>query len=147
MGMLSSFISSLAGFITALLIMVSGVWSSGLKSTSLVSQAYGTVFGTLGNWIVMILSVSFGIGVLVTYSYISKEAWLFLTKKRYGWLFGILFCLTAFAGPLINVNRVWYLVEIASALMIFLNLFGVLWLIPVIRSGIKRHTENKQTNI
>ncbi len=139
MGMLSSFISSLSCFITALLIMVSGVWNSGLTSTALASKAFGTVFGLTGNWVVMILSISFGIGVLVTYSYITREAWLFLTKQRYNWAFNLLFCMMAFAGPLIDVKRVWSLVEIASDLMIFLNLFGIVMLIPVIRRGIKTY--------
>ena len=143
MGMLSSFISSFACFITALLLVVSGVWNSGLQSTALVSQAFGTVFGSLGNWIVMILSISFGIGVLVTYSYVTREAWLFLTKKRYNWLFCIIFSLVAFAGPLIHVERVMSLVEISSDLMVFLNLFAILMLLPVIRAGVKTFVMKK----
>ena len=136
MGMLSSFISSIACVVMGLLIVTSGVWNSGQTSSALASQAFESVFGNLGNWIVMVLSISFGIGVLVTYSYITKEAWLFLTKNKYANFFNLIFCLIAFAGPFIPVAKVWDLVELSSALMIFLNLFGVMWLLPIIRKGV-----------
>jgi len=139
MGMLSSFISSLACFVTGLLIVVTGVWNSGLIGTELASQAFETVFGGLGNWIVMLLSISFGMGVLVTYSYITREAWLFLTKGKYANLFGLIYCLIAFAGPLIDVKNVWSLIAISSTLMIFLNLAGILKLLPMIKKGLAEY--------
>jgi len=143
MGMLSSFISSMACVITGLLIVVSGVWNSGATSSELTSKSFETVFGSLGHWIVMILSISFGMGVLVTYSYTAREAWLFLTKGRFIILFGFLFSFIAFVGPLIDVNDVWFLVGASTGLLVCLNLAGILKLLPIIRAGI---THEQQKN-
>ncbi|TET06698.1 sodium:alanine symporter family protein [Candidatus Dependentiae bacterium] len=147
MGMLSSFISSTVCIMVALCIVVSGAWQTSFKSTELTSHAFETVFGNLGNWIVMILSISFGLGVLATYCYITSEAWLFLTKKRYLTVFGILYCITAFTGPLLTVENVFFLVEISTASLIFINLFGILLLLPIIRKGITEFdTEQQKKN-
>jgi AGCS family alanine or glycine:cation symporter len=136
MGMLSSLISSAVCIMVALCIVVTGAWETFFKSTELTSHAFETVFGNLGNWIVMILSVSFGLGVLATYCYITSEAWLFLTKKRYLKLFGILYCITAFIGPLLAVEKVFFLVEISTDSLILINLFGILVLLPIVRKGL-----------
>ena len=61
----------------------SGVWNNGLDSTALTIAAFDTVFGVYGGWIVSFLSVSFGFGVLVSYAYIVRAAWLFLTNNRF----------------------------------------------------------------
>jgi len=147
MGMLSAFISSMACFMTGLCIIASGVWNSGQQSSALASQAFETIFGGLGNWIVMILSISFGMGVLVAYSYITREAWLFLTRGRYIVLFGFTFCFIAFLGPLINVSNVWFLVATATGLLIGLNLAGIIWLLPIIRQGIKNFAAKESEKI
>ena len=137
MGMLTSFITSLVCFITGLCIIASGVWNSGANGAKLTSQAFATVFGNSGNWIVMILSISFGIGVTVTYAYITREAWLFLTKGRYVLAFGIAYSLLALLGALIDVEKLWSIIEIICALMVLINLLGGLLLLPLIRKGVK----------
>ena len=80
MGMVSTFISTCIGFIVALCIVASGVWDTGLTSTALTIAAFDTVFGTYGGWIVSFLAVSFGFGVMVSYAYVVRSAWMFLTQ-------------------------------------------------------------------
>jgi AGCS family alanine or glycine:cation symporter len=133
MGMISTFISTCIGFIVALCIVVSGVWNSGLNSTALTIAAFDTVFGMYGGWIVSFLSISFGLGVMVSYAYIVRSAWLFVTKNRYAHLFMIVYSLSAFGGALASVNLVWYLADIILVIMLLINLYGLLMLLPKIR--------------
>ncbi len=136
MSMLSTFISTLVCFMVALCIVVTGVWHSGLTSTPLTIAAFDTVFGAYGGWIVSFLAVSFGIGVQVAHAYISREAWLFLTKGKFVAVHGFLYCATAFAGALINIHALSLICDLVNAGMLIINLFGIVYLIPMIRKGI-----------
>jgi AGCS family alanine or glycine:cation symporter len=133
MGMVSTFLSTCTGFIVALCIVVSGVWDSGLNSTALTIASFETVFGQYGGWIVSFLSVSFGFGVLVSYAYIARVVWFFLTNNRFPIGFIAVYSLCTLAGALSSVNLVWDLINIAVAGTLFINLFGLLMLLPKVR--------------
>jgi len=134
--MLSAFISTTVCFLVALCIVASGVWNSGLTSTPLTIAAFQTVFGSLGGWIVTFLSVSFGMGVMVVFAYLAREAWYFLTGGKYTQLFNVLYCAIAFGGAFINVHVLWAVCDVVNAVMLLINLFGILYLIPVIQKGL-----------
>jgi alanine or glycine:cation symporter, AGCS family len=140
MSMLSTFISTLVCFIIALCILVSNVLPAGLTAGEygmpLTIAAFNSVFGEFGGWIVTFLSISFGAGVLVSYAYITKEVWLFLTGGRFPMLFSIIYCAVAFIAALVKSKTVWDLGDIIVALMLFINLYGMVCLIPVIRRAL-----------
>lgn len=139
--MLSTFISTLVCFIIALCIVVSGVWSNGLTSTALTISSFATVFGSFGGWVVSFLSISFGIGVLVAYAYITREAWLSVTKGRFAHVFPPLFCAVVFAGALISVDFVFYFADLINGGMLFINLFGIAYLLPVIIKSVRNFSK------
>lgn len=136
MGMTSTFISTCVSFIVALCIVVSGVWGSGLDSTALTIASFDTVFGAYGGWIVSFLSVSFGFGVLVSYAYVVRSVWLFVTHNRFSALFTIVYSLCAFAGALAAIELVWDLCNLAIAGVLFINLYGLLMLLPKIKTDL-----------
>ncbi len=134
--MLSTFISTLVCFILALCIVASGVWNNGLTSTALTISSFSTVFGWLGGWMVSFLSITFGIGVLVSYAYITKEAWISISRGKFTREFTIVYCLCVFAGALLNVELVFALADYTNAGMLAINLFGILYLLPKIMHGL-----------
>lgn len=133
MGMISTFISTCIGFIVALCIVVSGAWDSGLNSTALTIAAFDTVFGIYGGWIVSFLAISFGLGVIVSYAYVVRSAWLFVTKNRFQNAFVVAYAFGVFGGSLAAVEMVWDLAAIILAIMLLINLYGLLMLLPKIR--------------
>ena len=136
LAMLSTFISTVVCFIVALCIVVSGVWSSGLTSTSLTIAAFQTVFGSFGGYAVSFLSVTFGAGVLVAYAYIALECWLFMTGGRFTMLFNILYCACACGGALIDARMLWAICDIPQTIMLGINLFALIYLLPIIRKNV-----------
>lgn len=134
MGMVSTFISTCIGFIIALCIVVSGVWSSGLNSTALTIAAFDTLFGVYGGWIVSFLSISFGFGVMVSYAYVVRSAWMFVTNNRFAYGFMAVYSLCAFGGALATVDLVWYLADIIIAIMLLINLYGLIMLLPKVKT-------------
>lgn len=133
MSMLSSFISICVCFLIGLCIVASGVWHSGETSTALTIASYSTVFGHYGGWLVSFLSVTFGIGVLVPYAYITREAWLLLTGGRYVFVFIVLYSLVSFGGVLVRVDAVWAISDLIMAGMLFINLFAILYFLPLMK--------------
>jgi len=137
MAMISTFVSTVVSFIVGLCIVVSGVWGSGLNSTALTIASFNTVFGSLGGWIVSFLSVTFGIGVLISYVYIARVVWLSITSGRYASFFPLFYVGAAFVGAVVDVPLVWYTAEVTCGVMLILNLFAIVYLIPIIREGLR----------
>ncbi|HEX4068645.1 MAG TPA: alanine:cation symporter family protein, partial [Candidatus Babeliales bacterium] len=133
MGMVSTFISTCLGFVVALCIVVSGAWNSGLNSTALTVASFDTVFGIYGGWIVSFLAMSFGLGVLVSYAYVVRSAWLFVTNNRFESGFIALYSLGVLVGSVAAIDLVWDLAGIILAIMLLINLYGLLMLLPKIR--------------
>lgn len=137
MAMISTFVSTIVSFIVALCIVVSGVWNSQLTGTALTIASFNTVFGSFGGWLVSFLSITFGVGVLISYVYIARVVWLSLTGGRYESFFTLFYVGAAFAGALADVPVVWYIAEVTCSVMLFLNLFAIVYLIPVITKGLR----------
>jgi alanine or glycine:cation symporter, AGCS family len=144
LSMLSVFISAnLVCFVIALIIIMSGVWNNGQTSLDLTISAYETVFGASGGWIVTVLAVIFGIGVLVAYAYITRACWLFITNGRWSRAFDILFCACTFFGAMTHVEFVWNASDLINAGLLLTNLFGIIWLLPIIRKELKLYQVSK----
>jgi alanine or glycine:cation symporter, AGCS family len=133
MSMLSSFISTVVCCIVALCIIASGVWDSGLQSTALTVAAFNTVFGSFGGWIVSFLSMTFGVGVIVSYAYLTREFWFYITNRRYETVFALLYCVIGFCAVFVEPTVLWSFVDIPNAAMLLINLFGIVYLLPLIR--------------
>jgi len=142
MGMISTFISTCIGLIVALCIVASGAWNSGLNSTALTIAAFETVFGVYGGWIVSFLAVSFGFGVMVSYAYVVRSAWMFLTNNRFPMIFNAAYSLCALAGAVAAVDFVWDLAGIIIALMLYINMYGLLVLLPKVKENLPSQLRN-----
>lgn len=142
LAMLSTFISALVAFVVGLCIVASGVWASGATSTALTIEAFNTVFGVYGGWIVTFLSTTFGLGVMIAYAYLTRMVWMYLTNGRFEAAFGVIYTLSASLGALMSmrpgdVGAVWNLSNIVMAGMFAINLFAIAYLLPAIVTRIK----------
>lgn len=134
MSMASTFICNyLVCFSVALLVIASGVWNNGEQSLALTISAFSTVFGGYAPWLVTFISASFGLGVLVACTFIGKQCFLFLSGGKAVWLYYALYLLITFVGTLARVDLVWNSIDVVNAAMLVINLFGILWLLPIAR--------------
>lgn len=130
MSMASTFLSVLVCFLMMLAFLVTGVWDSGLTSTPLVMATYGSLFGVFGSAVATLLSVLFGIGVLVAYAFVGLEAWMLLTGGRWKNIYFAIYCSMAIVGSLSSVELVWGMIDIIAAGLIITNLYGLTFLLP-----------------
>lgn len=137
MSMLGAFISTyIVCFMVALCIIVSGVWDNGLSSTALTISAFNTVFGMYGGWVVTFCAASFGLGVMVSFAFIVHECWVFLTRGRFNKMAYLIYAAVTFGGTLAKVDLIWNTNDIVNGLMLLINLYGMVWFLPVIKESL-----------
>lgn len=129
-------------FLVALCLLASGVWNSGATSAALVIAAYETVFGKIGSWIILVLVINFAMSVLVASAYNGRQCWNFLFSGKYSYMFPILYSAIAFCGTWMKVPLAWSLSSFISAVLLAVNIVGLLWSLPVIKKELKAYTTN-----
>ena len=135
--MLSTFLSNnVAGMMVAIALVASGVWNKGSDGAPMVIEAYQTVFGHWGGWIVTFLTIPFGIGVFISYGYVSRQCWLYLTNKRWSGIFPYIFATTSCLGAIAPIQVVWNALYIALAALLIINLSALVYYIPYMRKQI-----------
>jgi AGCS family alanine or glycine:cation symporter len=115
---------------TALVVTITGVWSSGETSTELVASAFNSSIPVAGGWIVAVSSFLFGYSNLVGWSYYGELCFRYLfgpgIVKPYAWTY----CGLIFVGAISQVQTVWDYADTMNGLQIFPNLFAIIILAP-----------------
>jgi len=127
----------------ALALLSTGVWNNGETSSALVVSAYETVFGSFGGWIISFLTINFGISVLVSYAYLGKVCWNFLTGGKFSYLFPVVYAAAAFFGTYMTVGIIWKLADIVNAGLLIVNIIGLLWFVATIRKGLRDYESQR----
>ncbi|VAX24084.1 Sodium/glycine symporter GlyP [hydrothermal vent metagenome] len=129
---------------TALVIICSGVWDSGLNGASLTTKAFSTALNSgYGGIIVSLSLVFFAYSSLLGWSYYGERALESLVGIKGSTPYKVLFCVLIVVGAVSKLDVVWLFSDIANALMAFPNLIGLLALSPVIVAETKRYLEKQ----
>ena len=117
---------------TALVIISTGLWSSGLRDAPLTSAAFEAGFSG-GRYVVTFAIVLFAYSTAISWSYYGDRAAGYLFGKRVILPFRIVYCVILFLGAIAGttagwITTVWAYADIANLLMAFPNLLA-LWLL------------------
>lgn len=112
---------------TGLVIVVSGVWTSGETSTALTAAAFGSVL-PLGESIVALSSLLFGLSTVFVGCYYREQILQFLFGMRFAHAYRYLYVALVFCGAMFTVEFVWSITLTLIALMAIPNLIGVVLL-------------------
>jgi AGCS family alanine or glycine:cation symporter len=130
-------VSCVTSSISALTILVSGVWKSGLTSTAAVAAAFGTAIPVVGGWIVAFCAFLFGYTTLVGWAYYGEQFLEYLfgprLTKPYRWTY----CGLIVFGATSKVDLVWAWGDLMNGLQIFPNMVGVLGLSGVVAATLR----------
>ena len=121
--------------VTALVILVSGVWQPGspkaLTGTSLTAAAFSSVLGPAGSWTVSLCLLLFAFSSIRGWSYYGQQCLRYLAgDDRLLPLYRALFLLCIPLGAVWENAVVWELVDLCNALMALPNLVGLIVLAP-----------------
>jgi AGCS family alanine or glycine:cation symporter len=134
-------VSFVTSTISALTILTSGAWRSGLTSTAAVAHAFNSVVPTWGGWVVALCAFLFGFTTLTGWAYYGEQFLTYIAGPRvvvpYRWLYCLLVVLGASAKP----DLIWAWGDLMNGLQVFPNLLGLFLLVPVVARVAARRTE------
>jgi AGCS family alanine or glycine:cation symporter len=131
-------VSFVTSSISALTILVSGVWQSGQSSTAVVAQAFDTAMPVVGGWIVAFCAFLFGYTTLIGWAYYGEQFFEYIlgvrVTKPYRWIY----CGLIVFGATSRVETVWAWGDLMNALQVFPNVIGLIALSGVVAATARR---------
>ena len=134
-------VSFVTSSISALTILVSGVWDSGLNSTALVAQAFESSM-PFGGMLVAFCALLFGYTTLIGWGYYGEQYLGFLFGDRIIMPYRWIYCGLVVLGAMTKVELVWAWGDLMNGLQIFPNLIGVLGLSGVVAALLRDRSDS-----
>jgi AGCS family alanine or glycine:cation symporter len=145
--MFGVFIDTLVGTLTAFIILITGVWSTGETSTALTTAAFAQTFGRSGIYFVFAASFLFGYSTLIAWCFYGEQCFVYIWGTRLRKMFRWTFCVVIAFGFL-EPELVWSLADILNASIVIVNVTALVFLIKYVVKITSQTNPNKkiQTN-
>ena len=130
--------------LTALAILVTDTWQSGIKGVGMTIEAFNTGLApiglsALGAHIIAIGLFLFALSTAISWSYYGDRAIGYLVGKKGIRPYRIVYCIVAALGAIWGVDLVWSFVDMFITFMTIPNLIALLLLSPVVVSESKKY--------
>jgi len=127
---------------TGIVIIASGVWTSGKTGASLSAFAFEKgISKQIGDDIVAISLASFAYSTVLGWCYYGEKAIEYLFKEGAVKPYRIIFTVMVLVGAMVKLDLVWTFADIMNGLMAFPNLVGLLGLSRVVVEETKKYLE------
>ena len=143
--MLGTFINTIIiCTITGLVIITSGVWTSGESGAALTSMAFSKALPGVGDYVVAVALAVFAFTTLLGWSFYGERCVEFLfgvkaiTPYRVAWVLAIPL------GATVNLGLIWLVADTLNAMMALPNLIALIFLSPVVFKLTKEHFEREK---
>ena len=131
-------VSFVTSTISALTILVSGAWKSGLTSTAAVAQAFESAIPHVGGPIVAFCAFLFGYTTLIGWAYYGEQFLEYIFGRKVVLPYRWIYCALVIIGATSKVDLVWNWGDLMNGLQIFPNLIGLLGLSGVAALYLRR---------
>ncbi|MFA7532779.1 MAG: amino acid carrier protein, partial [Tissierellaceae bacterium] len=118
--------------ITALAIILTGVWETGISGTELTMTAFDTVIPTFGGYIVSIGVLLFAFSTILGWEYYGERAAEYLFGPKVNLAYRLLFIPFVVIGAIGGLEAIWDIADTLNGLMAIPNLIGVALLSGVV---------------
>jgi AGCS family alanine or glycine:cation symporter len=125
-------VSFVTSTISALTILLTGAWQSGLTSSAAVAAGFDAVMPTVGGWIVAFCVFLFGYTTLIGWAYYGEQFFEYILGRRVTIPYRWIYCLLIPFGAVTKVDVVWAWGDLMNALQVFPNLIGVIGLSAIV---------------
>lgn len=131
-GMLGTFIDTIIiCTMTALVIIISGAWTSGETGASLSSMAYASSI-PFGEYIISFGLVVFAFTTILGWSYYGERCAEFIFGTKIILPYRLLWIVAVFVGASQKVNLIWILADVMNGFMAIPNLIALGLLSPIV---------------
>ncbi len=121
-------VSFVTSTISAMTILLTGAWQSGLTSSAAVAAGFDTVMPTVGGWIVAFCVFLFGYTTLIGWAYYGEQFFEYILGRNVTLPYRWIYCLLIPFGAVTRVDVVWAWGDLMNALQVFPNLIGLIGL-------------------
>ena len=121
---------------TALVLVTTGAWSTGLISTEMTAMAFKSVL-PFGGMIIIIVSALFGFTTMVGWAYYCEQSLRYIGGIRFSIPFRWIYCGLAGVGAIFQVKPLWDWADIFIGFMVFANLIALV----ALRGEIKKMSQ------
>jgi alanine or glycine:cation symporter, AGCS family len=125
-------VSFVTSSISAMTILLTGVWRSGLTSTAAVAAGFNTVMPGVGGWIVAFSTFLFGYTTLIGWAYYGEQFFEYILGRAVTMPYRWIYCLLIPLGAISKVDVVWAWGDLMNVLQVFPNLIGVIGLSGIV---------------
>jgi alanine or glycine:cation symporter, AGCS family len=134
-------VSFVTSSISAMTILLTGAWQSGLTSTAAVAAGFNSAMPVAGGWIVAFCTFLFGYTTLIGWAYYGEQFFEYILGRKVTVPYRWIYCLLIPFGAVSRVEVVWAWGDLMNVLQVFPNLIGVIGLSGIVakaaRSAIK----------
>ena len=121
-------VSFVTSSISALTILLTGAWRSGLTSTAAVASAFESAMPGFGGSVVTVCVFLFGFTALTGWSYYGEQSLEFIFGPKVIMPYRWIYCGLVVLGATSKVELVWNWGDLMNSLQIFPNLIGIVGL-------------------
>jgi AGCS family alanine or glycine:cation symporter len=121
-------VSFVTSTISAMTILLTGAWQSGLTSSAAVAAGFNNVIPTVGGWIVAFCVFLFGYTTLIGWAYYGEQFFEYILGRKVTQPYRWIYCLLIPFGATTKVDVVWAWGDLMNALQVFPNLVGLIGL-------------------
>ncbi len=115
--------------LTALVILTSGLWDSGLDGAALTTAAFSQVIGEYASGFIAISTLFFAVSSILGWYYYGSCCLEYLSsKRRAATLYRLTFLIVVIIGAVTRLGLVWALSDLLNLLMFLPNMVAVLLL-------------------
>jgi len=125
-------VSFVTSTISAMTILLTGVWQSGVTSSAAVAASFNTVMPTVGGWIVAFCVFLFGYTTLIGWAYYGEQFFEYILGRKVTLPYRWVYCLLIPFGAVTKVDVVWAWGDLMNALQVFPNLIGLIGLSGIV---------------
>ncbi|MEL0274512.1 MAG: amino acid carrier protein [Flavobacteriaceae bacterium] len=129
--------------ITGITIIISGAYlGQEFNGIVLTLEAFNRLFFGIGDQLLLLMVLVFGISTLFTYSYYGVKCLDFLTQKKWGYVYNYIYLASIILSAIATVDVVIGIIDLSFALMCIPNMIAILYLSPKVKKRIKLQQEN-----
>jgi len=125
-------VSFVTSTISAMTILLTGAWQSGLTSTAAVAAGFNSAMPVVGGWVVAFCTFLFGYTTLIGWAYYGEQFFEYILSRKVKVPYRWIFCLLIPIGAISRVEVVWAWGDLMNVLQVFPNLIGVIGLSGVV---------------
>lgn len=121
-------VSFVTSTISAMTILLTGAWQSGLTSSAAVASAFDAAMPGVGGYVVALCAFLFGYTTLIGWAFYGEQFFEYLLGRPVAHWYRWTYCLLIPFGAIGRVEVVWAWGDLMNALQIFPNIVGVIGL-------------------